>query len=128
MNDNMQLCELIATLHHQIEKSREFIAATVGGDDECSKLHIAFDLVEIEVPVAIRHHVVEVAGEKVSDIETASNRLSVPFTPQEAPSSAKPIRGDVIMVDLVDHIDKIAQGTSRVLIGKVKIVFKTVIS
>lgn len=125
----MQISELIATLHHEVAKSYTFIAETKGGaGTETSVLHISIERVEIEVPIMLSQQEVEFKPADVKGQPSAFQKLSVPFTPQKNLLPKKPVMGKTVIAEIVGHVEKMDDRVSPETVGRMKIVFKTVIS
>lgn len=124
----MQISELIATLHHELAKSYTFIAETKGGDADVSVLHIGIERVEIELPVVLSKQDVDFDPAKIRGLPSAYKKLSVPFTPQKGLLPKKRVTGKTVMAEIVGHIEKIDDRISPESVGRIKIVFKLVVS
>ena len=125
----MQISELIATLHHEVAKSYTFIAETKGGTGtETSVLHINIERLEIELPVTLSEQEVEFNPANVKGQPIVFQKLSVPFTPRKGDLPSEIVTGKTIMAEIVGDMEKLDDRVSPESVGRIKIVFKLVIS
>lgn len=123
----MQISELLATLHHELIKSYNFIAETKGSGST-SVLHIGIERVEIELPVMLSKQKITYNPQKVKGMPSAFKKLTVPFAPQKIRLPKNPVTGMTVMADIVGHVEKIDERVSAESIGRIKIIFKPIIS
>jgi hypothetical protein len=125
----MQISELIATLHHEVAKSYTFIAETKGDvGAEASVLHINIERLEIELPITLSQQEVEFKPTDVKGQPIAFQKLSMPFTPHKDRVPKKPVTGKTIMAEIVGPAEKVDDRVSPESVGRIKIMFKLVIS
>lgn len=126
----MQVSELIATLHHEVTKSYTFIAETKAGvgSTASSKLHLNIESLEIELPVALSQQEIEFNPKDVKGQPNAFKKLFMPFTHHRDQIPQKPIIGKAIMAEVVGPVEKLDDRVSAESLGRIKVVFKVVVS
>jgi hypothetical protein len=125
----MQISEMIAVLQNEVAKSYAFISETKGDiSDGTSILHINVERVEIELPVMLNQQEVEYNPKNVKGLPTAYKKLAIPFIAREKTIPTKTVTGKTINAEIVGHIEKIDDRVSPESVGRIKIVFKLVVS
>lgn len=129
----MQINELLATLHNEVQKSYRFINETKSEmKTEASVLHLAIERVEIDLPVTFSEENVNFDPNSVKGIPKPFKKLQVPFLPNAAgPHGFVPkrsIQGKSITAETVGHVEKIDGRLSTESIGRIRVVFKSIIT
>jgi len=126
----MQVSELIATLHNEVAKSYTFISEIKGSvNTGTSVLHISIERVEIDLPVMLSQQEVKFNPKDVKGLPMAFKKLAVPFISSQVKTiPKKAVTGKTVNAEIVGHVEKIDDSVSPESIGRMKIVFKLVVS
>lgn len=131
------LSEFIAALHNEVEKSYSFIEESKQSLIEESKqnnisnssiLHMNIERIEIDLPAQLSHDEVDLIKENVNlSVPDRYRRLLNPFIsiPTGDPKKQK---GTTIKIETIDEISKLDDRVKPEVIGRIKIIFKPIIS
>jgi hypothetical protein len=130
----MDLSELLALVHHEVQKAYDFVHETSRPEDGSSEsaLHIALESVELEMPVMFSEASVLYEPDKLVEVSDALKRLKVPYQSDQASVSTqvpdRPIKGRAVRVQLIGPKEKLDPKLKRAKIGRVKVVVKPILS
>ncbi len=130
----MDMCELLNLLHHEAQKTYDFVHAVTrpeGGKD-ASTLHIAMESIEIEVPVTMTARDAVFDPTAVKGLPRTAQALRIPYlasgkTHQGVSIPRKRVEGKSLVLEVVGPIEKLDDRVAKESIGRIKVVLKPVL-
>jgi hypothetical protein len=125
----MDLSKFLLTLRHEVQKSYDLVDS-VG--ESASALYLALEKIEFDLPVTLDVMDYEYKPEEFKRAPFILKKLNLPFNDtlaifgkQKIPK--KIVKGKVIDVNLLGHVEKLDEKISAERLARIKVVFKPIL-
>ena len=133
----MELSELLALLHYEIQKSYDFAEHIARGEagPTTSVLQVALERVELDIPVSIAEgeRAFNRSSKQMQKLPTYAKRFLLPYSPEQLAVIKKggipkgEVVGRTLDIQLIGPAEKIDETRNAENIGRLRIVLKPVI-
>jgi hypothetical protein len=131
----MDLSELIVMLHHEVQKSYDFIdAAAKINTPGVPVIHISLEKMEVEVPVAVSERRSTFKYENFKGEPLHIQNFRLPYSaevfkkiPIQRPENMEVIKGKSVSVEILGPEDQKAENLVKEFVGRMRITLKPII-
>jgi hypothetical protein len=128
----MNLSELLVLLQYEIQKSYDFVEdITRAEGKDTSVLHIAIEMVEIELPITVAETQVTFDPKKVEKLPLPVKKLSIPYKMLEVVKRGEvpqaKFKGQSVAVGVVGPTEKKDKEITKEQIGRIKVVLRPIL-